>query len=243
MALGQPAPQLSVSENPAELFDEIPLPSAPSQPTGAAAAEMAPDSPTIIYRAVFGMRDGIGSFWYATNGLLQGDPLSVVILNCVLCSLINRLSTMEDLSVYAFADALTVVSTSWDTLICLPTLRSVSLVPLRTSVLTLVNDNFGIKVIHMDITHPISINLPFVFTHFCSVHRLMLVFPMTLIFSKMDDSVLLRARRIAKLPLPFVVSYRLFKSLVSSCYNHYALSCDIMSSSRILRLSTPLPLF
>ena len=49
--------QLSVSENPAELFDEIPLPSAPSQPTGAAAAEMAPDSPTIIYRAVFGMRD------------------------------------------------------------------------------------------------------------------------------------------------------------------------------------------
>ena len=41
----------------------------------------------------------IGSFWYATNGLLQGDPLSVVILNCVLCPLINRLSTMEDLSV------------------------------------------------------------------------------------------------------------------------------------------------
>ena len=58
----------------------------------------------------------IGSFWYATNGLLQGDPLSVVILNCVLCPLINRLSTVEDLSVYAFADDLTVVSTSWDTL-------------------------------------------------------------------------------------------------------------------------------
>ena len=56
MAHGQPAPHLSVSENPAELFDEIPLPSAPSQPTGAA-AEMAPDSPAIIYRAVFGMRD------------------------------------------------------------------------------------------------------------------------------------------------------------------------------------------
>ena len=25
----------------------------------------------------------LGSFWFATNGLLQGDPLSVVILNCV----------------------------------------------------------------------------------------------------------------------------------------------------------------
>ena len=48
--------------------------------------------------------------------------------------------------------------------------------------------------------------------------------------SKMDDSVLLRARSIAKLPLPYVVSYRLFTSLVSSCYNHYALSCDISSS-------------
>ena len=57
----------------------------------------------------------IGSFWYATNGLLQGDPSSVVILNGILCPLINRLSTVEDLSVYAFADDLTVVSTSWDT--------------------------------------------------------------------------------------------------------------------------------
>ena len=58
----------------------------------------------------------LGSFWYAANGLLQGDPLSVVILNCVLCPLVNPLSTVEDLSVYAFADDLTVVSTSWDTL-------------------------------------------------------------------------------------------------------------------------------
>ena len=58
----------------------------------------------------------IGSFRHATNGLLQGDPLSVVILNCVRCPLVNRLSTLGDLTVYAFADDLTVVSTSWDTL-------------------------------------------------------------------------------------------------------------------------------
>ena len=33
----------------------------------------------------------IGSFWHATNGLLQGDPLSVVILKCVLCPLLLQL--------------------------------------------------------------------------------------------------------------------------------------------------------
>ena len=58
----------------------------------------------------------IGSFWSATNGLLQGDPLSVVILNCALCPLVHKLSTIGDLSVYAFADDLTVVPSSWETL-------------------------------------------------------------------------------------------------------------------------------
>ena len=58
----------------------------------------------------------LGSFWMATNGLLQGDPLSVVILNCVLCPLLSKLSTMGDISVYAFAEDLTIVSSSWDTL-------------------------------------------------------------------------------------------------------------------------------
>ena len=48
--------------------------------------------------------------------------------------------------------------------------------------------------------------------------------------SNTDKAVLLRAQRIAKLPLPYVVSDRLFTSLVSSCYNHFALSCDISSS-------------
>ena len=58
----------------------------------------------------------LGSFWFATNGLLQGDPLSVIILNCVLCPLVTRLSSFMGLTVYAFADDLTVVSSSWDTL-------------------------------------------------------------------------------------------------------------------------------
>ena len=58
----------------------------------------------------------LGSFWTATNGLLQGDPLSVVILNCVLCPLLNKLPNIDDLTVYAFADGLTIVSSSWDIL-------------------------------------------------------------------------------------------------------------------------------
>ena len=56
------------------------------------------------------------SYWQATNGLLQGDPLSVVILNCVLCPLLRQLSSISGLSVYAFANNLTIVSSSWDTL-------------------------------------------------------------------------------------------------------------------------------
>ena len=39
-----------------------------------------------------------------------------------------------------------------------------------------------------------------------------------------------RSKKIAKLPLPYRVTYRLFVALVSSCYNHFALSCDITPS-------------
>ncbi len=44
---------------------------------------------------------------------------------------------------------------------------------------------------------------------------------------KHDETALSRAKKIAKLPLPYHVAYRLFVALVSSCYNHFALSCDI----------------
>lgn len=45
----------------------------------------------------------LGSPWAATNGLWQGDPLSVVILNCVLRPLLRRLACIPDLTGYAFA--------------------------------------------------------------------------------------------------------------------------------------------
>ena len=40
----------------------------------------------------------LGKIWTATNGLLQGDPLSVVMLNCVLRPLLSRLSDIPNLS-------------------------------------------------------------------------------------------------------------------------------------------------
>ena len=40
----------------------------------------------------------------------------LVILNCVLCPLLTKMSDIPGLSVYAFADDLTVVSSSWDVL-------------------------------------------------------------------------------------------------------------------------------
>ena len=45
-----------------------------------------------------------------------------------------------------------------------------------------------------------------------------------------DDVTLTRAKKIAKLPLPYRVTYRLFVALVSSCYNHFALSCGMTPS-------------
>ena len=54
----------------------------------------------------------LGTTWHATNGLLQA--LSVVVLNCVLRPLVGQLMNITDVSVFAFADDLTVVSSSWD---------------------------------------------------------------------------------------------------------------------------------
>ena len=152
---------------------------------------------TIIFRVVFGMQDALAPFWYATNGLLQGDPVSVVILNCVLCPLSNRLSTLEDLSVLMTF----LLFLPHGTHSHLLTLHSVNLVPPPTFALNLSKCQLWNK------GNPYDASI-----------------------SKTDNAVLLRAQRIAKLPLPYVVSYRLFTSLVSSCYNHYALSCDMSSS-------------
>ena len=154
----------------------------------------------------------IGSFWYATNGLLQGDPLSVVILNCVLCPLLRQLSSLSGLTVYAFADDLTIVSSSWDTLdqayqllrlFC----NSTDLV-LNISKCQLWNkgtpqgtypidfDQFAFRFYPFLLGSPIDIGV----TYSDSVQD-------------HDHAILARARQISRLSLPYRVMYRLFVSL------------------------------
>ena len=143
----------------------------------------------------------LGSFWTATNGLLQGDPLSVVILNCVLCPLLTKLSDIPGLSVYAFADDLTVVSSSWDVLsLAFDVLKlfcdTTDLV-LNLSKCQLWNkgvpggvyptdfDQFSFSFFPFLLGSPIDIGVPYAQS-----------------LQKHDDTTLARAKKIAKLPLP-----------------------------------------
>ncbi len=144
----------------------------------------------------------VGSFWHATNGLLQGDPLSVVILNCVLCPLLRQLSLIPGLTIYAFADDLTGVSSSWDTL--------------HQAYLRLYKCQLWNK------GSPLG-NYPPSFDQLCyPFYPFLLGSPIDIGVSYSDsiqqhvDTTLSRARKIAKLPLPYRVTYRLFVSLVSS---------------------------
>ena len=172
----------------------------------------------------------IGSFWQATNGLLQGDPLSVIILNCVLCPLLRQLSLIPGLSVYAFADDLTVVSSSWDTLHqayqSLIHFCECTDLTLNTSKCQLWNRGIPTG------NYPPSFDqLCHRSTLFSLVHQLMLEFLIQTLFNSTEiQQYISRARNNSKLPLPYRVTYRLFVSLVSSCYNHFALSCDINPS-------------
>ena len=168
----------------------------------------------------------IGSFWQATNGLLQGDPLSVVILNCVLAPLLRHLSSIEDLSLYAFADDLTVVSSSWEMLHqayqCLQHFSQCTDLVLNTSKCQLWN-----KGTPSGNYPPTFDNLCFRFYPFLLGAPIDVGVPYSDSIEQHNVTTLTRARKIAKLPLPYVVSYRLFVSLVSSCYNHFALACDL----------------
>ena len=173
----------------------------------------------------------IGSFWFATNGLLQGDPLSVVILNCILCPLVCKLSTIGDLSVYAFADDLTVVSCSWDalfdayTILCRFSTSTDLHLNLSKCQLWKKGSPYGQYPSGFD-------QFTFCFYTFLLGSSIDIGVPYEDSLCKLDNAVLTRAKRIAKLPLPYVVSYRLFTSLVASCYNHYALS-DMSSSQNV----------
>ena len=171
----------------------------------------------------------LGSFWHATNGLLQGDPLSVVILNCVFCPLLCKLSLIPGLTFYAFTDDLTVVSSSWDTLhqayqTLIKFCACTDLV-LNTSKCQLWN-----KGSPLGDDPPSFDQLCYRFYPFLLGSPIDIGVPYSDSIQQHGDNTVSRARKIAKLPLPYRVTYRLFVSLVSSCYNHFALSCDIIPS-------------
>ena len=153
----------------------------------------------------------------------------MVILNCVLCPLVTRLSVLGGLTVYAFADDLTVVSSSWDTLsfaydlLCQFSASSDLRLNLSKCQLWNKGNPYGHYPTCFD-------QFTFCFYPFLLGAPIDIGVPYDDSFSGTDKTVLLRAQRIAKLPLPYVVSYRLFTSLVSSCYNHFALSCDLSAS-------------
>ena len=171
----------------------------------------------------------VGNFWSPTNGLLQGDPLSVVILNCVLHPLLCQLSSLPDLTFYAFADDLTIVSSSWDTL-----QQAYQLLQLFCASTDLVLNVSKCQLWNKGSpsgTYPPEFDqFTFRFHPFLLGSPIDIGVPYTDSVQKQDDAILARARKITRLSLPYRVMYRLFVSMVSSCYNHYALSCDITSS-------------
>ena len=120
--------------------------------------------------------------------------------------------------------------------LCLmPTLSFVNSALLLTSILTFLSAKLWNKGLpYGTIPFGPSISLPFCFYPFLLGSPIdNWSFPTPISFCKLDSAVLTRAKRIAKLPLPYTVPYRRFTSLVSTCYNHYALSCYMSSSQNV----------
>ena len=152
----------------------------------------------------------IGSFWHATNGLLRGDPLSVIIFDCVLCPLFRQLPTIPGLSIYAFANELIVVLSSWDTLHS--TYRNLTHfftytdLILNTSKCQLWNKGT-----------PGGNYPPSFVQHYYHFYPFLLGSPIDIgvLYSEATiqqhgDTIVFRARKISKFPLPYRVTYRLF---------------------------------
>ena len=91
----------------------------------------------------------------------------------------------------------------------------ISFVRLRIWCEIFLNVNFGTKGPQPVLIRLTSISSRFASSLSFSVLPLILGFPMNILSKNM------------MLPLPYRVAYRLFVALVSSCYNHFALSCDI----------------
>ena len=155
--------------------------------------------------------------------------MSVVILNCVLCPLVNKLSLLEGLTVYAFADDLTIVSSSWDVLLVafdiMKLFSSTTDLQLNLAKCQLWSKSSPTRTYSSDFDQ-----LAFCFYPFLLGSPIDIGVPYASSLQQHDSTVLQRAKKIAKLPFPYSVAYRLFVSLVSSCYNQFSFSCDIQPS-------------
>ena len=161
--------------------------------------------------------------------LLQGDSLSVVILNCVLIGLIGRLADLHDLSVFAFADDLTVASSSWISgSSAFSTLQSFCsstdlVLNLSKCQLWTKGEPTGSYPIEFDQVsfrfNPFLLGAPIDIDVSCGD-----------VFQQHNETTLYRANRIATHAFPYQFAYRLFVSLVSSCYNHFALACNLRAT-------------
>ena len=185
---------------------------------------------TFFFWCYFRYAGFLGSIWQATNGLLQGDPLSVVIPNCVLKPLVTKLENIPGISVFAFADYLTVVASScWDTLLEAFALL-VSFCQSTDLVLILSKCKLWNKGIPIGTYPSVFDQLSFCFYPFSLGAPIDIGVPYDAALQVQDATAIHRAKKIAKLDLPYDVSYRLFVSLVSSFCNHFALACGIRTA-------------
>ena len=127
---------------------------------------------------------------------------------------------------YAFADDLTIVSSSWSTLE-----QAYQLLQLFCASTDLVLNVSKCQLWNKGSpqgTYPSAFDqIAFRFYPFLLGSPIDIGVPYSDSVQNHDSTILVRARKISRLSLPYRVMYRLFVSLVSSCYNHYALSCDM----------------
>lgn len=121
------------------------------------------------------------------------------------------LASIPDISCYAFADGLTVISSNWDSL-------SAAFDVLCSFCSILINVKFGPRD-HLQGPFPQLLNqCTFRFYPFSLGSPIDIATSYDDSLSKQDSCTLLRAKRIARLSDSYEVAYRLFVSFVSSCY-------------------------
>ena len=137
-----------------------------------------------------------------------------------------RLSAISDLTCYAFADDLTVISSSWD---ALAIAFDILCVFCSVTDLSLYLDKCEICTKGKPSgTYPIaSDQLAFKFYPFLLGSPIDIGTPYGTALPSHDSHILTRAKRIARLDVSYDVAYRLFVSLVASYFNRFALACDM----------------